>query len=172
MCKVEPRLCENAPQFVQYRLKMVPSAPWERLRQAREAFWGPNTPQAGFWAGLPRESFTPNEAFLHVLFCVFFGTPQEMHLLSFGAWNPPKLVLFEVHLLCYPAYLKTAISETPHAVWACGEGPKQSYFHDFSRGCFHGGPLDMFLANSGDFEGPNLARNGVQKVGAKNGAPE
>ena len=72
----------------------------------------------------------------------------------------------------FSAYLQTAISETPHAVWACGEGPKQSYFHDLSRGCFHGGPLETCFAISDDFEGPNLARNGVRKVGAKSGAPE
>ena len=28
-----------------------------------------------------------------------------------------------------------------------------------------------FFVISGDFEGPNLARNGVRKVGAKNGVP-
>ena len=71
----------------------------------------------------------------------------------------------------FSAYLQTAISETPHAVWACGEGPKQSYFHDFSRGCFHGGPLETFFEIFDDFERPNLARNGVRKVGAKSGAP-
>ena len=94
VCKVEPRLCEHAPQFVQYWLKMVPSAPWERLRQAREAFLGPETPQAGFWAGLPRESFTPNEAFLHMSFCVFFGTPQETYFFKFWSLEPSKIGVF------------------------------------------------------------------------------
>ena len=50
--------------------------------------------------------------------------------------------------------------------------PNRAIFTIFRAVASMGVLWRRLFAISGDFEGPNLARNGVRKVGAKSGAPE
>ena len=73
----------------------------------------------------------------HVFVC-FLGSSSGGNFLTFCAQQGPKFELLGSHLGAFFENLKTVISETPHTLQACGEGPKWYLFGHFFGGCFRG----------------------------------
>ena len=92
--------------------------------------------------GILWEDFFRLDFFLYntePVFACFLGSPSGGHFLTFSAQEGPKLELFGSHSGAFFENWKTVISETPHTLQACGEGPKWYLFGYFFGGCFRGG---------------------------------
>ena len=107
-----------------------------------------------FWGSLCKICPPIFGSFWDMIFACFLGSPSGGHFLIFCGQEAPKLELFGSHLGAFFENLKTVISETPHTLQACGEGPKWYLFGYFFGGCFRGVFGAAFFTNLVILGGP------------------